>query len=140
MKQLAALSSVVVLTFLMLTCSGEPVVEEAAGALPDGPHPVIVVAVAGLRADWLGCYGGPELTPAIDALAAESVRFDSAWAQAPEMLPSLAALLSGLYPTSNGLRIPGDELQAEAVTLAEVAKELGMTTAAFLEGRPGGAD
>lgn len=140
MKQLAALSSVVVLTSLMLACSGEPVVEEAAGALPDGPHPVIVVAVDGLRADWLGCYGGPELTPAIDALAAESVRFDSAWAQAPEMLPSLAALLSGMYPTSNGLRSPGDELQAEAVTLAEVTKELGMTTAAFVEGRPGGAD
>ena len=140
MKQLAALSSVVVLSLLMLTCGGEPAVDEAAGELPDGPHPVIIVAVDGLRADWLGCYGGPELTPAIDALAAESVRFDSAWAQAPEMLPSLAALLSGMYPTSNGLRSPGDELQDEAATLAEVANELGMITAAFVEGPPGGAD
>lgn len=34
----------------------------------------------------------------------------------------------------------GDDLEAEAVTLAEVAAAAGMTTAAFVEGAPGGAD
>ena len=76
----------------------------------------------------------------LDALAAESVRFEWAFAQAPEMLPSLATVFSGLYPTTNGLRQPGDSLQAEATTLAELAGEAGMATAAFVEGAPGGSD
>jgi arylsulfatase A-like enzyme len=56
------------------------------------------------------------------------------------MLPSLATVFSGLYPTTNGLRQPGDSLQAEATTLAELAGEAGMATAAFVEGAPGGSD
>ncbi|HSN55179.1 MAG TPA: sulfatase-like hydrolase/transferase, partial [Candidatus Sulfomarinibacteraceae bacterium] len=80
---------------------------EAPGAAPTAPGPVIVIAVDGLRADALGCYGAPATTPAFDALAAESVRFEWAFAQAPQAAPSLATLFSGLYPTSNGLRAPG---------------------------------
>ena len=58
-------------------------------------------------------------TPNLDALAAESIHFDRAFAQATSFSPSLAAVLSGLYPTTNGLVNPGDRLQDAAVTLAE---------------------
>ncbi len=140
MKQIIAVSSIVVLTILALTCGGGPDIEETAAGLPDGPHPVVVIAIEGLRADALGCYGGDVATPSFDALAAESVRFDQAYAQAPEMLPSMAAFLSGLYPTTNGMRSPDEQLQAEAMTLAESVKNAGMATAAFIEGAPGSAD
>jgi arylsulfatase A-like enzyme len=73
-------------------------------------------------------------------LAAESVRFEWAFAQAPQSQPSLATLFSGLYPTTNGLRSPGDYLADEAATLAEVLGAAGYSTAAFVEGRPGSSD
>ncbi len=140
MKQLAVLSLVVAALVLHLSCGGGDVAEEGAAALPSGPHPVVIIAVDGLRADALGAYGGPAATPAFDALAAESVRFEWAFAQAPEMAPSLACLVSGLYPTTNGLRASGDSLQADAVTLAEILGGAGVATAAFVEGAPGGSD
>lgn len=113
---------------------------EAPSAAATGPGPVIVIAVDGLRADALGCFGAPAATPAFDALAAESVRFEWAFAQAPQAAPSLAALFSGLYPTSNGLRAPGDYLADEAVTLAEALGGAGFATVAFVEGAPASSD
>lgn len=140
MKQLAGLSFIVVALVLFLSCGGGTAVEEEGVSLPAGPHPVVIIAIDGLRADALGAYGAPVATPSFDALAAESVRFDWAFAQAPEMVPSLATMLSGLYPTTNGLRASGDSLQVDAVTLAEVLGGAGVATAAFVEGSPGGSD
>jgi arylsulfatase A-like enzyme len=140
MKQVVVLLLVAAGALVVLTCGNGAVQDETAAALPSAPHPVVIIAIDGLRADALGVYGAPASTPAFDALAAESVRFDWAFAQAPEMLPSLAAVLSGMYPTTNGLRASGDTLQGDAVTIAEVLRDAGLTTAAFVEGAPGGAD
>jgi arylsulfatase A-like enzyme len=108
-------------------------------ALPSGPHPVIVVAVDGLRADTLGCYGNADArTPSFDALARESVRFQWAFAQAGDAGVSFAALLDGLYPTTGGVRTPGDRLPAEATTLAEAASAANLKAVAFVEGPVGG--
>jgi arylsulfatase A-like enzyme len=134
------LSLVVLALVLHLSCGGGPAELSTAAGLPAGPHPVVILAIDGLRADALGCYGAAAATPAFDALAAESVRFEWAFAQAPEMVPSLASLVTGLYPTTNGLRASGDVLQADAVTLAEALGGPGVATAAFVEGAPGGAD
>jgi arylsulfatase A-like enzyme len=68
------------------------------------------------------------------------VRFEWAFAQAPQSQPSLATLFSGLYPTTNGLRSPGDYMADEAQTLAEVLRAAGYSTAAFVEGLPGTSD
>jgi len=140
MKQSTVLSLVVLALALHLSCGGGTTVEENAAVFPNRPHPMIIIAVDGLRADALGAYGGAAATPALDALAAESVRFEWAFAQAPEMLPSLATMLTGLYPTTNGLRTSGDDLEDAAVTLAEVVGGPGVATAAFVEGAPGGSD
>ena len=140
MKQFAVFLLVVLALVLLLSCGGGTAVEETAAGLPSGPHPVVIIAIDGLRADALGAYGAPVATTSFDALAAESVRFEWAFAQASEMVPSLASLLSGLYPTTNGMRAPGDFLQADAVTLAETLGKPGIATAAFVEGVPGGSD
>jgi choline-sulfatase len=75
-------------------------------ATPDNHHPsVILITIDTLRADHLHCYGYAKIaTPAIDALAAEGVRFANAYAQVPITLPSHTVILSGTYPMFNGVR------------------------------------
>jgi len=131
-------SFLVLVVVLSLSCGGA--VKED-GGFPSSPHPVIVIAVDGLRTDHLGVYGGTGAeTPAFDALAAESIRFEWAFAQASDPAVSMAGLLSGLYPTASGVVEPGDHLPDEAATIAEVVSAAGILTAAFLEGSPGGND
>jgi len=124
---------------LAVGCGGGAEVEESEG-IPSGPHPVIVIAVDGLRADALGAFGGEDPTPNFDRLAGESIHFQWAFAQAPEAASSVAALLTGLYPTTSGVVAPGDRLPDEATTLAEAATAAGMTTVGFFEGAAGGDD
>ena len=138
LKRFMAAIAVCSLAIVMLmSCGGEKSEE---GGVIAGAHPIIIIALDGIRADALGSYGAPARTPAFDALAAESVRFEWAFAQAPQSQPSLATLFSGLYPTTNGLRAPGDYMADEAQTLAEVFKAAGYSTASFVEGLPGGSD
>ncbi|RLE28639.1 MAG: hypothetical protein DRJ61_16040, partial [Acidobacteria bacterium] len=135
----AALFTVSMLTLAMLlsgSCGGDGA--HKATEQKSQARSVIILAIDGLRADALGCYGGAASTPALDALAGESVRFDQAWAQAPVMQASLASLLTGLYPTTHGLVESGDHLVPEANTLAESLSTSGLKAAAFIQGAKGG--
>jgi len=56
-----------------------------------------------LRWDYLSCYGHPHLeTPNLDRLAAQGVRFDRAYCQAPICGPSRASTYTGRYVSSIG--------------------------------------
>lgn len=64
---------------------------------------VLFLTVDQLRTDALGCYGGTwSKTPNIDALAAQGVRFEQAYAAAPECVPSRTTWLTGRYPLQHG--------------------------------------
>ncbi|MEP6652711.1 MAG: sulfatase, partial [Myxococcales bacterium] len=71
--------------------------------LPPGPRrpdaDVIVITVDALRADHVGAFGYRRhpTTPHIDQLAARSVRFSRAYAQAPHTSFSVASMLTGKY-------------------------------------------
>jgi N-sulfoglucosamine sulfohydrolase len=53
---------------------------------------------------FLGTYGiGTVRTPNLDALAADGVVFEKAFAVAPQCSPARAALLTGVYPQENGV-------------------------------------
>jgi arylsulfatase A-like enzyme/Tfp pilus assembly protein PilF len=98
---------------------------------------VLLVTIDTLRADALGCYGGPAATPALDRLAREGVRFDFAHAHAVVTLPSHASILTGRYPFEHGLRDnSGYRLPAGSHTAATVLKQGGYATAAFVAGFP----
>ena len=51
----------------------------------------------------IGCYGHPDaITPNLDRLARQSVRYSHAFASAPVCSPSRSCLIQGSYPTSLG--------------------------------------
>jgi arylsulfatase A-like enzyme/Tfp pilus assembly protein PilF len=100
--------------------------EQSAGA------PVVLISVDTLRADRLPAYGYRGVrTPALDALARDSIVFENAYCQAPLTLPSHTTLLTGLLPSQHGVRDNvGYRLAATHPTLATVLKERGYATGA----------
>jgi arylsulfatase A-like enzyme/Tfp pilus assembly protein PilF len=95
---------------------------------------VLLVTLDTTRADRLGCYGyrGAK-TARLDRLAAEGVRFENAFTDAPITLPSHASLLTGLYPFEHGVRNNGNfYLPDRFETLATVLRKRGYRTAAFV--------
>jgi arylsulfatase A-like enzyme/tetratricopeptide (TPR) repeat protein len=95
---------------------------------------VILITIDTLRADRLGCYGARRVeTPAMDALAAEGVRFEDALAQVPITLPSHAVILTGTYPMYNGVRdFTSRGIPPGIGLLAEAFKRQSYETAAFV--------
>lgn len=64
---------------------------------------VIFIMTDTQRRDMVGCYGNPDMkTPNLDKLAAEGIRFDSAYTTQPVCQPARAALFTGSYPHSCG--------------------------------------
>lgn len=106
----------------------------ACGVEPARPRSVLLVTLDTTRADALGCYGGaPGVTPHLDRLARESVRFDQARSVAPLTLPAHASMLTGLYPPRHGVHDNGVAvLDGSFATLAERARERGAATAAVV--------
>src|SRR5262245_12706479 len=84
---------------------------------------VLLVTIDTLRADALGCYGGPAATPTLDRLAADGVRFEFAHAHAVTTLSSHASILTGTYPFQHGIRDnSGYRLRPNARTAATLLK------------------
>lgn len=99
------------------------------------PRPnVVIITIDTLRADHLGCYGYKLIrTPNIDALAAESARFERAYTPVPVTLPAHTAIFTGTYPTFNGMHdFSGNKLNATQPTLASVLKQQGYVTGAVI--------
>ena len=98
---------------------------------PSGsPARVILISVDTLRADHLPAYGyGKVKTPAIDALAADGLVFEHAYAHSPQTLPSHAAILTGRLPFETGVRDNvGFTLPTDGPTLAGLLHGRGLTT------------
>ncbi|MHC4295303.1 MAG: sulfatase, partial [Planctomycetota bacterium] len=64
---------------------------------------MFLIVIDTLRRDAVGCYGNSlGVTPRIDEIAAEGVRFGRAIAASGWTLPSMATLLTGTFPTIHG--------------------------------------
>ncbi len=94
-----------------------------------GPPNVILIAVDTLRADRLSCYGHtPGVSPAIDALAADGVRFEQAISAANWTAPSFVSLFTGRAAPDLLETLEG----APETALAQHLQSAGYSTAAVL--------
>ena len=138
----------------MLTRILLPAVLAAGGCAPreaSAPPPdVVLITVDALRADVLSLAGYPRPTsPQLDALAREGVAFTQALTSFPGTSPAMPSLMSGLYPSFEGVeawtktsRHGFNELESpeerereglsdNLVMLAEVLREAGYATLGF---------
>ncbi|ANM30049.1 hypothetical protein ABI59_11410 [Acidobacteria bacterium Mor1] len=109
-------------------CSGGA--EEVAG-----PRNLVLISIDTCRADRVGPYRADsrdDVTPHIDALAAEGVLFERALSPAPTTLPAHASMLTGTIPPYHGVHDNGEILAGDNRTLAEILGEAGWDTAAFV--------
>jgi arylsulfatase A-like enzyme len=99
----------------------------------DRPN-ILLITVDTLRADFLSSYGFPAKTsPNIDALAAQGVVFDRAIATSSATAPSHASIMTSRYTRQHSISYRnGDTTLQGAKTLAEVLREAGYVTAAFV--------
>jgi len=100
-------------------------------ALRNRPN-IIYLMIDTLRADHLSCYGYPDLiSPRIDALAAEGIRFEHNCAQASWTKSCVACQLTSLYPSSHRAQYKVDRLPDAVTTLPEVLARHGYATAGY---------
>lgn len=111
-----------------------------AGRIRGLPH-LLLVTVDTLRADHLSCYGYHRRTsPNLDALAAQGVLVERAFATMGTTLPSHLSIMTGLYPHQHGyvanigaIKSPFRSSEGRR-TVAEVLHTAGYATAAFVSG------
>jgi arylsulfatase A-like enzyme len=96
--------------------------------------PIVVVSVEALRADRLPAYGfRAAKTPAIDALAADGVVFERAYANSPQTLPSHVSMLTGRLPFATGVRDSvGFAVGKSERLLQEMLRDRGFATAGIV--------
>jgi choline-sulfatase len=98
---------------------------------------IVLITIDTLRADHLGCYGYNQKTsPTIDALAAKGLIFEKAYSAVPLTLPSHTTILTGLYPANHGLRDNAFFAPPKSALIAELLKQHGYATAAFVSAAP----
>jgi arylsulfatase A-like enzyme len=104
------------------------------GKAPEAPRSALLITLDTTRLDALDCYSGRKgVTPRLSELARESTVYLWGRATAPLTLPSHASMLTGLYPPHHTVRANSlMALPESATTLAELARERGVETAAFV--------
>lgn len=102
------------------------------GATPEWD--LVLISLDTTRADHLGPFASesPARTPALDALAAESIVFEAAQTAATTTLCAHSSLMTGTWPHRHGVVRNGFTLNGANVTLAEVLEQRGWDTRAFL--------
>jgi arylsulfatase A-like enzyme len=104
----------------------------AFAAAPSKPN-LVLITLCSTRADRMGFLGAKgALTPNLDRLAADSIVFEHAYAQAPGSVVSHATILSGAYPQSTGMSDIGGTLSSSLPYLPDLLKTQGYRTVAFV--------
>jgi len=104
----------------------------SASAAASKPN-LVLITIDSARADRMGFLGAKAAhTPNLDRLAAESIVFEHAYAQAPGSVVSHATVLSGAYPQSTRMSEIGGTLPSSLPYLPDLLKSQGYRTAAFV--------
>jgi choline-sulfatase len=118
---------------VLLVCVVAAISAGGQTARQKSPPDVFLITIDTLRADHVGCYGYKQVeTPALDALAGDGVRFTQAFTHSPITNTSHITILTGLLPSVHGVTDFGLPLAPQHVTVAELLKQHGYQTAAFI--------
>jgi arylsulfatase A-like enzyme/Tfp pilus assembly protein PilF len=95
---------------------------------------LLFVTIDTLRADHVGAYGYKNIkTPNLDHLGSKGYLFKRAVSQIPLTLPSHTSIFTGTFPVYHGVRDNGGYfVPPQSLTLAEILKQHGYKTAAFV--------
>jgi arylsulfatase A-like enzyme/Tfp pilus assembly protein PilF len=95
---------------------------------------LLLITIDTLRRDRVGAFGGPaNLTPNLDRMAGEGIRFTQAYASAPLTLPSHTSIFTGVSPPVHGVRANGlFRLGPSLPTIATILHDQGYRTGAFV--------
>lgn len=93
------------------------------------PH-ILFIQVDQMRADTMGCMGGPALTPHLNALAARGFLLENAFCTSAVCTPSRAAMLTGRYPHCTGAWNIGVSMNEDEITLPDHLKPVGYRSVA----------
>jgi arylsulfatase A-like enzyme len=123
LSRTAALFAALLATLVAAACSREP----------ERKPNVLLITVDTLRADRLTCYGyARETTPNLDRLAGEGLRYTHAQAPRAKTTPSIASLLTGLYPHEHGVRDLARPLDPNVALLSQSLRAGGYATGAIV--------
>ena len=97
---------------------------------------IIILLADDLGYGDLGCYHGDALTPNLDRMAENGIRFTDFYAAASNCSPSRTGLLTGRSPSKVGVYnyvppVHPMHLRKEEITIAEILKEAGYRTGHF---------
>jgi arylsulfatase A-like enzyme len=90
---------------------------------------ILLVMTDSSRRDTLRCYGNPiAVSPNLDRLAAQGIRFEQAHTTAPVCMPARCSLLTGTHTPTHGCVENGIARRPDLVTLPEVLRSAGYHT------------
>ncbi len=102
----------------------------------DGRPNVLLITLDTTRADYIGCYGHPEVeTPNLDRLAKEGVQFMRNIAPSGTTNPSHASIMTGYYLARHNVYGNETPLAEDISTLAEILLNQGYTTLGAVSAR-----
>lgn len=106
---------------------------EVAPEIPETRRRVLLLTVDTLRADHVSSRAHAlPTTPFLDELLTEGQVFARAAAPVPRTTPTLASLLTGVYPHTSRVRTLSDPLAKEVVSVAELFRARGYRTLAVV--------
>ena len=114
---------------LLLLLLGLPAVPSCHPPQESRPN-VILITLDTFRDDRIG-----PLTPCLSRLAGESVRFENAVTTIGTTHPAHASMFTGRFPGGHHVRFNGDTLGPDQVTLPELLRDHGYSTAGFISKR-----
>ncbi|MGE5359185.1 MAG: sulfatase-like hydrolase/transferase [Bacteroidales bacterium] len=125
----AVIGLAIVLTAIGVAVAGRLLVTRHSNA----PGPIVLISIDTLRADHLPAYGYHGVhTPNVDALAADGVMFEHAYAHVPQTLPSHVSILTGELPFEHGVRDNvGFVMKRDQRTLPGMLRDRGYATGGF---------
>lgn len=91
---------------------------------------VLMISTDHWFASLMGCAGHPVvMTPTLDQLAADGIRFTNCISTCPVCIPARRSLMTGMSPESHGDRVYSDRMpMPEATTLAQAFRDAGYQT------------